>query len=138
MEANGLWRHQIIKARMAPHTEKVADAAILLWEQMATKIILIVGEGGFNAIYARSVYLAQPTFPWLAASARPPADHRFVELKINFADQTPAEVSAANCLLLITFTNILASLIGENLTASILRSAWGSDASHGVGKGVQK
>jgi len=29
---------------------------------------------------------------------------------------------------LITFTDILASLIGEALTTSILRSAWGNDA----------
>ena len=61
-------RHQKIKNLMAQHTEKVADATINLWEQMATQIISIVGEGGFNSLYARSVFLTQSTFPWLAAS----------------------------------------------------------------------
>lgn len=128
-------RHQIIESLMVQHPEKVTDAAINLWEQMATQIISIVGEGGFNSLYARSVFLAQSTFPWLEASALPPgADHRFAALKMCLEGQTSAQASAANTLLLITFTDIVASLIGEQLTTRILRLAWGGDASHGAGK----
>jgi hypothetical protein len=43
---------------MAQPTGKVADAAIKVWEQMAIQIISIVGEDGFNALYARSLFLA--------------------------------------------------------------------------------
>ena len=119
-----LLRQQIVKRRMAQPTEEVADAAIDLWEQMATQIIFIVGEGGFNSIYARSVFLTQSTFPWLAAdSLSPQTDHRFAELKISLEGQTPEQINAGNSLLLITFTDILASLIGEQLTSLILRSA---------------
>ncbi len=132
-------RHHIIESLMAQHPEKVADAAINLWEQMATQIISIVGEGGFNSLYARSVFLAQSTFPWLAASAlSPQADHRFATLKKCFEEQAPAQASAANNLLLVTFTDILASLIGEQLTTRILRSAWGNDASESGRQGIQK
>lgn len=135
MEASGLLRHKIIENIMAPHTEKIADIAIVLWEQMAAKITSIVGEDGFNSLYARSVFLAQPTFPWLVASAlSPQADHHFAKLKKCFEEQTPAQASAANSLLLVTFTDILASLIGEQLTVYILRSAWGNDASDQAGK----
>ena len=96
---------------------------------------MIVGEVGFNALYARSVFLAQTSFPWLAASSlAPQTDHRFAQLKISLAEQTPAHASEANRLLLITFTNILTSLIGEELTAGILRSAWGKDALDGADK----
>ncbi len=119
---------------MARHTDKVADAAIDSWEKLATEIISIVGEGGFNSLYARSVFLAQSTFPWLAASSLAPTGHRFAELKKRLTEQTPAQAGAANRLLLITFTDILASLIGEQLTTSILRSAWGDDASNKAGK----
>ena len=42
--------------------------------------------------------------------------------------QTPEHAREANLLLLITFTDILASLIGEQLTTSILRLAWENDA----------
>ena len=121
-----LLRQQIVKRRMAQPTEDVADAAIYLWEHLATQIISIVGEGGFNSIYARSVFLTQSTFPWLAAdSLSPQTDHRFAELKISLEGQTPEQTNAGNSLLLITFTDILASLIGEHLTSLILRSAWG-------------
>lgn len=129
METSDLLRHQVINNLMARHPENVADAALSLWEQMAAQIISIVGEGGFNSLYTRSVFLTQSTFPWLAASAlSPQAEHRFAQLKISFEGQTPAEASAANSLLLLTFTDILAALIGEQLTTSILRSAWGNDA----------
>jgi len=135
MQASDVLRHQVIENLMAPHPEKGADAAIGLWEQMATQIISLVGEGGFNSLYARSVFLTQSTFPWLTASAlSPQADHRFVQLKTSFEGQTPAEVYAANRLLLITFTDILAALIGEQLTTSILRLAWSVDASDKAGK----
>jgi len=130
MEPRDQLRRQLIERQMAQHTEQVADAAISLWERMATQIVSIVGEGGFNSLYARSVFLTQSTFPWLTAgSLSSQTDHRFAELKMSFEGRTPAQASEANSLLLITFTDILASLIGEQLTTSILRSAWGNDAS---------
>ncbi|OGS98878.1 MAG: hypothetical protein A3K04_11690 [Gallionellales bacterium RBG_16_56_9] len=135
METGSLLRHQIIKSLMAQHTEEVADVAINLWEQMATQIISIVGEAGFNSLYARSIFLTQSTYPWLAASSlSPQTDQRFAELKTSFEGQTPAQASDANSLLLITFTDILAALIGEQLTTRILRSAWGNDLWDRAGK----
>ena len=127
METNCLLRHNIINNRIAMNPEKVGEDAIKLWEQMASEIISIVGESGFNSLYARSIFLTQSTFPWLMANLK--TDHRFEELKINFEGQTPTHAIEANSLLLITFTDILASLIGEQLTTTILRSAWGNNAS---------
>ncbi|MFU8789213.1 MAG: hypothetical protein ACNA7G_09285 [Methylobacter sp.] len=135
MATSNLLRHQIIKSLTAPHTEKVADAAINLWTQMAIQLVSIVGEGGFESLYARSVFLTQSTYPWLSAgSASSPPHQRFALLKTSLEQQTPAQASEANHLLLITFTDILVSLIGEQLTTSILRSAWGDDASDKSGK----
>ena len=53
---------------------------------------------------------------------------------MNFEGKTAGQASEANNLLLITFTDILASLIGEKLTTTILYSAWGNDASGGTSK----
>jgi len=119
----------MIKSLLPQEAEKVADAAIILWEQLAAQIISIVGKGGFNSLYARSIFLTQPTFPWLAGgSLSPQTDHRFAALRLSLEGQTPALTREANSLLLITFTDIMASLIGEELTSSILRSAWGNRA----------
>ena len=123
---------------MAQPTEKAADAAIRLWEQMAVQIISIVGEDGFDSLYARSIFLNQSTFPWLAAHPLPKAGYRFAELKESLEGQAPAQASEANSLLLITFTDILASLIGEPLTTRILQLAWGDDISTRIGKGPQE
>lgn len=129
-----LLRHQMIKSLIPPQYEKVADSAINLWEPMAAQISSIVGAGGFNSLYARSVFLTQPAFPWLAAGLMSPqTDHRFAALRLSLEGQTPAQAREANSLLLITFTDILASLIGEELTSSILRSAWGDNASISAG-----
>ncbi|MDD4963503.1 MAG: hypothetical protein PHI11_06245 [Gallionella sp.] len=127
MDKRTVLRHHIINHQMAKPAENVADTAIVLWEAVATQIISIVGEGGFNSLYTRSVFLVQPTYAWLEDEL--PADERFVALKRCAAQQTPAQVCAANSLLLITFTDILATLIGELLTTQILRSAWGLPAS---------
>jgi len=128
MESRDLLRHQIIESLITHRTEKVADAAMNVWEKLATEIISVVGEDGFNSLYARSLFLTQSTFPWLAAcSLSPQSDHRFAELKKRLEGQTPVQARVANILLLITFTDILTSLIGEALTTSILRSAWGSE-----------
>ncbi len=118
---------------MAPGN--VVDAAIELWEQLATEIISIVGENGFNSLYSRSIFLTQSTFPWIAASSESlQIDQRFATLKMDFGRQTLAQASEANSLMLVTFTDILVSLIGEQLTTTILCSAWGHDASGGTSK----
>ena len=58
METRELLRQQLVKRRMAPPSEEeVADTAIDLWEQIATQIISIIGEGGFDSLYLRSVSL---------------------------------------------------------------------------------
>jgi len=135
MQTSDLLRHQVIESLTAPHPEKGVESAIALWAQMAVSLISIVGDGGFNSLYARSVFLTQPTFPWLAdTTLSPQANHRFTQLKTSYEGQTPAVVHAANCLLLITFTDILAVLIGEQLTISILHTAWGADARDSTGK----
>lgn len=129
METSDTLRHQIVKSLTTQDAERVVDAELELWERMAAQIISIVGEGGFNSLFARSMFLTRATFPWLAAgSPPPPTERRFTELKRCLDGQTPAHARAANRLLLITFTDILASLIGEQLTIRILRAAWRNDA----------
>lgn len=126
MKKSDSQRHQQIQNLTAQPAQKAVDAAIHLWEQLAKHLISIVGEGGFNSLYARSLLLAKSSYPWLVAPALPSQNrHRFAELRISFEAQAPEQTNAANLLLLITFTDILASLIGEQLTSRILNSAWG-------------
>ena len=122
-----LWRQRITNL-MAGQTDNVADSAVSYWSLLAAQIISIIGEGGFDSLYARSVFLSQSAYPWLAASSGAARTaHRFTDLKNSLETQTPALASEANSLLLITFTDILASLVGGPLMGRILESAWDID-----------
>lgn len=128
-------RHQLIENLVTQETPNVAEVAVAAWERLAMQLISIIGEGGFNALYLRSVFLTQATFPNLVTSLKSPkSEHHFSKLKTSLEQCTPGQAMAANRLLLITFTDILASLIGEQLTNSILYKAWGNDASESTGK----
>ncbi len=127
MENAGASRHPSIEGLSSQHFENTADGVIALWDQLATQIIAIVGIGGFDALYARSIFLTQTQFPWLTGrSIAPTVDHRFANLKASLEGATPELAYAANHMLMITFTDTLASLIGERLTTRILDTAWGN------------
>jgi circadian clock protein KaiC len=128
MELADFLRHQVMVNSAIEHAGKGADDAIILWEKLATEVVWIVSDSGFNSLYARSAFRVQATFPWIAMDLLSAQnEHRFAELKRCFAGQTGAQVCAANTLLLITFTDLLASLIGEELTVAICRTAWRND-----------
>lgn len=105
-------RHQIIKSHIARQSGTNSEVAIRLWIPMAAKIISIIGEGGFSALYERSMHQVHSQFPWLRVSTHPQInEHRFNELKTSLDAQPPAHARAANTALMITFTDILASLL---------------------------
>ena len=118
--------------------EAVVDVTFDLWERLAGELITIIGEGGFQSLYSRSAHLVSATFPWMVL--RHPwqqADSRFVDLKKSLEGRELEEASEASVVLLITFVDILALLIGEHLTTSILHSSWGDDAVDIAGKELQ-
>ena len=136
LEANILQREQYIKNQLTQNSANVADAAVELWQQMATQIIYLLGEDGFELLYTRSVFLTQRSYPWIAHEiahgvthgTHPlQTKHGFEELKASLQDKSPEQAIAASSLLLITLTDILAVLIGEELTTHILRKAWSCD-----------
>lgn len=136
MEAFRLLRQQYIESLATAKQEGFSDAAIDLWEHVATHIIALVGEAGFDSLYARSVFLARSTFPWLTESPQSGRERdRFADLRANLKDKPPELASDANRLLLVIFTDTLASLIGEPLTERVLTTAWGDFVCYETGKG---
>lgn len=122
-------RDQKIKNLMAHSSEEVDAGPVHLWRSMAEQIISVVGQGGFQSLYARSIFLTQRSHPWLVQPADSLAsDLSFTALSTCLAEQSPAQAQEANALLMRTFTDLLASLIGEPLTVRILKTAWGADA----------
>ncbi len=122
-------REQKIKNLMARPGAQDACTTIHRWPAMATQIISVVGQGGFQSLYSRSIFLTQRAYPWMVnLPAGLPTDLSFPTLKACLEEQTPEHAIEANTLLMLTFTDLLASLIGEQLTVRLLKTAWGADA----------
>jgi hypothetical protein len=129
----------MIRRAVTQRPEAIVDVSIQLWEQLAAELISIIGEGGFQSLYARSVHIASGHFPWIVP---PPvslaAESLFGSLKLCLAGRDLTESCEASTALLNIFIDILIVLIGELLTTSILRSAWGDDVVDIAGTELQE
>jgi len=118
-------RRKVIESFTTQQAYLFAGGLTVLWDKLAAAIILLIGEAGFYSLYSRSLFLTQSKFPWLdfdnsAGQANP----CFENLKASLQQQPEAIAIEANRQLLITLTDILASLIGDSLTNNVLNSAW--------------
>lgn len=119
---------QAIQRVLPAQQKEIVNRTIELWDALASELTPIIGNDGFAILYARSLHLAQSGFPWLAVSqTSPPTASPFTSLKIRLEEQPSTVASEASRTLLATFTTLVAGLIGEPLTISILHSAWGDD-----------
>lgn len=109
----------------APDASAVLGAVSRTWQFMAAQLEPVIGVRGVNVLLDRALYMTGKNFPWLAqvgpleAGADP-----LTRLRARFASHDATDVADAGCALLITFTELLASLIGEPLTERLLASVW--------------
>ena len=114
---------------MTQRRDATVDVTIDLWQRLASELISIIGEGGFESLFSRSVQLTSATYPWMApVHARARTESQFPDLKASLSGREFTEASEASISLLVTFCDVLAVLIGDTLTNTILSSAWGDDA----------
>ncbi|MES2354779.1 MAG: hypothetical protein V4568_10350 [Pseudomonadota bacterium] len=125
MSTSNIRRQQLIKTAMMKGEGEVADVALRLWQPLTAHLISIIGSGGFDALYARSFYLTHAVYPWMAPNnASHSPNSPLMDLQNSLERQNADEAHKASFMLFLTFTDTLASLIGEPLTTSILTSAW--------------
>ena len=131
-------RHQMIRTVIMRRPDAIGNVTLHLWECLAVELTSIIGDGGFQSLYARSTHLARAQFPWIIIN--PPATSTaslFVNLKKCLEERDSKIACEASITLLNIFIDILILLIGELLTTSILRSAWGDDAVNIAGTELQ-
>jgi hypothetical protein len=125
-------RQQMIERNVMRRPETLTADTIVLWERLAVELIAIIGNNGFDTLYARSVHLVCAQYPWLVEGGDP----RFTRLRTSLEGQTPASAGPASIALLTIFTDTLIQLIGEPLTTAILKSAWNQDIADNAAKGI--
>jgi hypothetical protein len=103
----------------------VAEEMVALWQEIDAALRPIIGQGGVVALFRHSVHLTAAVYPWLASDGQGPvAGLDLVALKSSFASQSVAQALAGGDRLLLTFHQLLVSLIGVSLAERLL-PAWG-------------
>jgi hypothetical protein len=109
----------------ATGTSAVTEVALGTWHQMTTRLAPVIGTRGVDVLFRRSLNLTSATFPWLAILGDDGNTAALiVELETRFASQAADAAVEARFALLVTFTELLATLIGEPLTERLLRPVW--------------
>ena len=139
MQTSDFWQ-QIIQGVIAQHKETHGfDEAVSLWEDLAVQVISIVGEGGFDSLFSRSIFFTKRTFPWLDPDLHlPVSQNGFAKLKKCLEGQDRVLASTANSQLLVRFIGVVSSIVGDQLTMNILRLSWGNEVMDTVNKEFKK
>jgi len=108
-----------------PGADVMVEATAATWRLVAAQLAPVIGARGFEVLFGRALHMTSTTFPWLVVSA----DHGGSEsplprLERCLARQDPAAAAKASYTLLLKFTELLMTLIGESLTARLLAPVW--------------
>ncbi|MDP3504798.1 MAG: hypothetical protein Q8S33_30950 [Myxococcales bacterium] len=129
MKATTEARHQLVRTTVASREDTPGEAAVELWGSFRVRLSARVGEGVFTTMFTRTLLTARATTPTLPQPGQPTL--WLTELR-TCLDRLPRdEALEVSSLLLITFTDILAVLLGEAMTSSLLTSAWASAPARG-------
>ena len=121
-------RQELIRQHLAPiegaDGHATAEIAAQTWRRVLSRIAPIIGEAGVRALYGRALHLTRAEFlvltnDPLADWDRPPFEHLRPLLK----ERSATEVSEISAALLISFTELLATLIGDALTTQLTAPA---------------
>jgi hypothetical protein len=123
----------------AAGAEALAAAARRAYEDLARVSAPLIGQVGVEALSGRALHLAQREYPWLVHTREgtparpertpgtPPPEHAdapLTQVMVCLEGEDPAVATEAAGAVLATFTGLLVTLIGEPLTARLLRQAW--------------
>lgn len=108
-----------------PDSKALAERSLWLWGRIATNLTPLIGEVGFQSLYARAVHLALPRCPGITFSKQERStDGLFEGLRADLVALEYGIAEQCSAILLNEFTELVASMIGDVLMEQILRSAW--------------
>lgn len=119
---------QVMAKRAGPNAgATVLAVAGRTYEELAEVAAPLIGQAGLEALMSRAVHLARRQYPWLDFDgAEPPAhdEDAFAQVARRLEQaEAGAAVEAAGAVFGLA-AGLLATLIGEALTASLLYRAW--------------
>ena len=124
-------RHAAIGSLLAERAGKSPDASAVsraigsIWPEVAARLAPVIGARGVDVLFARALHQTSSAFPWLQIAG----DHgngvaALETLRTCLAGQETAAATEGSHALLMNFTELLATLIGESLTDRLLGPVW--------------
>lgn len=109
---------------------QIADAIVLIWQEIDVALTPIIGHRGLAMLYKRSLHLTVSRHPWRAGAHEGAlAAMDLSILKSVLVQRASADAAATGGVLLQTFHELLTTLVGPSLTKTLLRSIWANAAS---------
>jgi hypothetical protein len=102
----------------------MAEATVNVCREVSVRLAVVLGERGVDVLFRRSVHLASAHFSFLAIRGEDGAEVALARLGEVLSRQERTVAAEASYTLLVTFTELLATLIGESLTETLLSSVW--------------
>lgn len=107
----------------APDAGAVAIETIQTLLQVNVILTPVIGEAGVNVLFKRSLHLTSRAFLWLTfAENHPDTGDLLASLSARLAGRDTNEAVEASSALLAGFTELLATLIGDDLVEILLGS----------------
>lgn len=113
--------------RVGPDAEiaRIAQAIVSTLQDMDAALTPIIGQQGVAALYRRSLHLCASQHPRLASTCDSvQASQDPTTLNSVLVEQSEADAWFFGEALLMTYYELLTTLIGPSLTARLLRGVW--------------
>jgi hypothetical protein len=106
--------------------QAVTDASQKIWQQIVARLAPVIGMKGVEVLFSRALHEAGKLHACLARVGQLAAGGavELEQLKAVFESCDIHEAVEASCTLLMQFTDLLASLIGESLTERLTFANW--------------
>ena len=108
--------------RLSKDPEHILDLIILSWKEIDRVMRPIIGKGGIEALFHRSIEITAEAHPWLAAASTDAQSAMDIDvLHRVLSKEDASHFAGASDSLLLHFHYLLTNLIGLSLTDRLLR-----------------
>ena len=112
------------RAGPSPDATATATAASDAYHDLTRVLAPVIGDLGVAAMTNRAMHLAVRGYPWLPARQPGAADTPFAQFIDALKRQEPAVATDAATAVFEAMLGLLATFIGEPLTARLVQQAW--------------
>jgi len=105
------------------------EATAATWRLVAAQLAPVIGARGLEVLFGRALHMTSTTYRWLeVGEVRGGSADTLPSLAECLARQDPATAAEASYKLLLTFTELLTTLIGDSLTTRLLAPVFAGTA----------